>query len=305
MAVKILKNNKLIVISGPTAVGKTNLSIKLAKKFDTAIISADARQIYKELSIGTAKPTKEELSEALHYFIDIIDIKTPYSAGDFERDAVELCSKLFKTNNKVIVCGGSGLYINALCYGFNEMPKISESIRTEVSELLKKEGVEKLQLLIREKDPEYYSEMDINNPRRLSRALEIIMATGKKYSSYRTGETKKRSFSCIHIGLQRERDELYSRINQRVDQMMAEGLEEEARSVYEFRDNNALQTVGYKELFDYFDGLISRTTAIELIKQNSRRYAKRQMTWFKKNPDIKWFHPDEVEDILGYLNTVL
>jgi len=291
----------LIVLSGPTASGKTSLAIRLAQHFQTAIVSADSRQFFREMNIGTAKPTAEELAQAPHYFIDSHSITEDYSVGQYEREALELLQTLFQTHDTVILTGGSGLYINALCQGMDQFPEVPEAIRQSVEDDLEKRGIDYLQEELRTADPQYYAEVDLNNPHRLIRALSVCRSSGRPYSSFRKSGAAARFFRPIYLQLHWPRAELYSRINHRVDLMLEAGLEEEARSLYPQKHMTALQTVGYQEFFDYFDGNISRGKAIELIKRNSRRYAKRQLTWFRRDGHWKRFRPGEWEEILQYL----
>jgi len=291
----------LIVIAGPTASGKTSLAISLAKYFSTEIISADSRQFYQGMDIGTAKPSQEQLSTIRHHFIDSHKITDPYNISDFENDALEKINQLFLDHNVVIMVGGSGLYIKAVCQGIDEIPGRDENIREKLIESLEKDGIRSLQDKLKILDEEYYNEVDLSNPHRLIRALEVCMSSGQKFSSLRKSKAISRPFQIINIGLLLERDELYSRINLRVDQMISEGLVDEARSLLPFRQVNALNTVGYKELFDYIDKKCSLEEAIDLIKKNTRNYAKRQMTWFRKEEGMKWFDPEETDAILKYL----
>ncbi len=291
----------LIVIAGPTASGKTSLAISLAKYFSTEIISADSRQFYQGMDIGTAKPSQEQLSTIRHHFIDSHQITDPYNISDFENDALEKINQLFLDHNVVIMVGGSGLYIKAVCQGIDEIPGRDENIREKLIESLEKDGIRSLQDKLKILDEEYYNEVDLSNPHRLIRALEVCMSSGQKFSSLRKSKAISRPFQIINIGLLLERDELYSRINLRVDQMISEGLVDEARSLLPFRQVNALNTVGYKELFDYIDKKCSLEVAIDLIKKNTRNYAKRQMTWFRKEEGMKWFDPEETDAILKYL----
>ncbi len=291
----------LIVIAGPTASGKTSLAISLAKYFSTEIISADSRQFYQGMDIGTAKPSQEQLSTIRHHFIDSHQITDPYNISDFENDALEKINQLILDHNVVIMVGGSGLYIKAVCQGIDEIPGRDENIREKLIESLEKDGIRSLQDKLKILDEEYYNEVDLSNPHRLIRALEVCMSSGQKFSSLRKSKAISRPFQIINIGLLLERDELYSRINLRVDQMISEGLVDEARSLLPFRQVNALNTVGYKELFDYIDKKCSLEVAIDLIKKNTRNYAKRQMTWFRKEEGMKWFDPEETDAILKYL----
>ncbi len=302
--VNLLKN--LISIVGPTAVGKTKLCIELATKFNTEIISADARQCYKDLNIGTAKPTKEERAKAKHHLIDFLPLEYNYSAGKFAIDATNILNDLWEKKTKIILSGGSGLYIKSLCEGLDEMPKIDMVIRENLSHQLIFRGLHNLVKDLKKIDPEYCTEENIKNPRRVVRALEIYEATGKRYSSLlHLEEKKKPDFNLIKIGLLRDRDELYKRINDRVDIMIEKGLIQEAESFYKYRHYNSLYTVGYRELFNYLDKEISKEYTIELIKRNTRRYAKRQITWFSKDQDIKWFHPDDLDSIYSHIQNNL
>jgi tRNA dimethylallyltransferase len=288
----------VIVIVGPTAVGKTAVGISLAKKLQCPVISADSRQFYKELSIGTAKPSTEEMQGVLHYFIDSHSIAEEYNVGKYEKEAISLLEELFKIHNEVIVVGGSGLYIDAICNGFDDLPEADKEIRNRIDNILKQEGINGLQQLLKQLDEVYYHQVDLQNPQRLSRAIEVCLTTGKPYSQFRKGERKKRNFGIIKIGLNTTRELLYERINKRVDEMMNAGLLDEVKRVIPHKQANALQTVGYKELFDFIDGKTDLKTAVDLIKQNTRRFAKRQLTWFKKDDSIQWFHPHEEKLIL-------
>jgi tRNA dimethylallyltransferase len=289
-------NKKLILIAGPTAVGKTSLSIELARKFNTEIISTDSRQFYREMQIGTAAPTEEELSLAKHHFIGNLSINDYYNVSIFEKEAINLINKLFETKDIIIAVGGSGLYIDALCYGIDDLPDADEKLRADIKSKYKDHGIEYLQNEVKRLDPDYYEIADIKNPKRLQRALEVIYETGKTYSSQRTKKQKQREFQISKYVLNMDREELYQRINLRVDLMMEAGLEKEARSLYPFKDLNALNTVGYKELFSYFDGKISLNQAVTDIKTHSRRYAKRQITWFKRDNSYKWIK--EIDEIV-------
>lgn len=304
-------NNKsiktLVVIVGPTAIGKTSVSIQLSKKLDTPILSADSRQFFRELNIGTAKPTEAELKAAPHFFINNKSIKEEYNASKYERDALEIIEKEFQDNDNILLVGGSGLYIDAVCKGFDEdLPLADEKLRKELEADFQKKGLEFLQEKLKELDPEFYEKIDIFNSKRLMRAIEVCLLSGKKYSVLRKGIHKKRSFNILKIGLELPRQELYKKINDRVDNMIDQGLEKEVRDLEQFKHKNALQTVGYKEFFDYFDKKISYGTTVEKIKTNSRRYAKRQMTWFKKDAEINWFSPQDINGILNFitLNTI-
>lgn len=293
----------LILVVGPTAVGKTDLCLKLAKIFKTEIVSCDSRQFYREMTLGTAKPSAAELDEVPHHFINSLSIEESYDVRQFERDALTLLEDLFAQNQVVIMTGGSGLFADAIVNGLDEMPEVDPVIRQRIIEEYGEKGLEFLQQQVAENDPEYFESVDQKNPQRLMRALEIWRATGKKFSSFRIKSKKERPFKVIKIGLERNREELYSRIDQRMDQMIAAGLFEEADSFFEKRQLNALHTVGYSEIFDFLEGKYDREEAIRLLKRNSRRYAKRQMTWFKKDQSISWFSPEEQHEILSFLRS--
>lgn len=296
-----IHGKRLIAIVGPTAVGKTAMAIALAKYFETEIISADSRQFYREMSIGTAKPNAAELAEVRHHFIDSHSIEQEYSAGDFERDALLLLETLFETHNTVVMVGGSGLFVRAVCEGLDNLPKAPLAVRERLNALFEEKGLSPLQEKLKEVDPDYYQTADIHNPQRVIRALEVYEATGKTFSSFHVREITRRPFDIITIGLNMERRKLYDRINLRVDKMMEMGLLEEVRSLLPYRDKPALLTVGYAEIFDFLDTKTSIEEAIDRIKQNSRRYAKRQITWFKKHGNTVWFEPDDLEGVLGFL----
>jgi len=291
----------LIVITGPTAVGKTRLCLDIAKYFDIPIINADSRQIYKELIIGTARPTAQEMQEVKHYFVGMLGLEDYYSASLFEQHVLKLLEKLFRNSDYALMTGGSMMYIDAVCDGIDDIPTIDDETRARMKKRLEEEGLESLCTELQRLDPEYYKIVDRQNPKRVVHALEICTMTGRTYTSYRKREKKERPFRIVKIGLNREREELYNRINARVDQMMQNGLLKEATEMYPRRDLNALNTVGYKELFDYLDGRWSLEEAIERIKGNTRRYARKQLTWYKKDPQIKWFHPDQKQDIIDYI----
>lgn len=282
---------KLIVVVGPTASGKTTYAIELAKKFNSEIISADSRQFFREMSIGTAKPTPEELSQAKHHFIDSHSIKDSFSVGDFEKQALAVLDDIFKTHDTAIMVGGSGLYIKAVCEGFDDLPVASIGIRERLNREFEEKGITLLQEKLKVADPVYYDEVDLNNPQRLIRALEVWESTGRPFSSYRKAEAAQRPFEIKKIGLDLPREVLYQRINDRVDEMVKHDLVEEVKSLLPYRHLNALNTVGYSELFDHFDGKTDLNTAIALIKQNTRRFAKRQLTWFRKDTSIEWLKP--------------
>jgi len=291
----------LVVIAGPTGVGKTDFSIELAKHFDTEIISCDSRQMYRELKIGTAVPDATQLAQVKHHFIGNLSIHDYYNAGEFELQALELLEHLFKSHQVVIMTGGSGLYLDAVIKGIDDLPSVDPDIRKELISQLNQQGLESLKEELKIVDPTYYEMVDLNNPKRILKALEIYRMTGKPYSSLRTDSIKERPFQIIQIGLMLERAQLYQRIDQRVDQMISDGLVEEARLFHPFKLLNSLNTVGYKELFDYFDGKYDLEEAIRLIKRNSRRYAKRQITYWNRNSDIQWFHPLQKVDMLEYI----
>lgn len=298
-----MKKN-LIVIAGPTAVGKTALSIELAKFYNCPVISADSRQFYKEMSIGTAKPSKEEMQDVPHYFIDNISIHDTYNVGQFEREAIECIENLFKNHEQLILVGGSGLYINAILNGVDEFEEIPAHIREQLIKDYEDKGLTYLQEQLKLKDEVYYNQVDLNNPQRIMRALEVCIHTQKPYSSFRKKEKKERSFETINILVNTDRESLYARINKRVDVMMQTGLLEEVKSLYPYKHLNALNTVGYKELFDFLDGKCSLEEAVNLIKQNSRRYAKRQLTWFNHQGDFESFEPTDLEKLKAYLDIV-
>lgn len=298
-----MKKN-LIVIAGPTAVGKTALSIELAKFYKCPVISADSRQFYKEMSIGTAKPTPEEMQDVPHYFIDNINIHDTYNVGQFEREAIECIENLFKENDQLILVGGSGLYINAILNGVDEFEEIPSHIREQLIKDFEDKGLIYLQEQLKLKDEVYYNQVDLNNPQRMMRALEVCIHNNKPYSSFRTKEKKTRSFENINILINTDREALYNRINKRVDIMMQNGLLEEVKSLYPYKHLNALNTVGYKEIFDFIDNKCTLEEAINLIKQNSRRYAKRQLTWFNHQGDFETFEPTDLEKLKAYLDIV-
>jgi len=297
-------SKKLIVIAGPTAVGKTAAAIKLAQKLETEIVSADSRQFYREMTVGTAKPDVGELAQAKHHFIDSHSITENLTVGDFEKQALELLGELFKTHDQVIMVGGSGLFIQAVTQGFDDLPTADPEIREKLNLELAEKGILHLQARLKEVDPKYYDQVDPNNPQRLIRALEVFEATGKPFSSFRKAAINKRPFESIKIVLNLPREELYDRINKRVDIMVEQGLIEEVRSLLPYRHLNALNTVGYSELFDYLDGKTDLNTAINLIKQNTRRFAKRQLTWFRKDKDMKWMTADNPNLIDEIIKTV-
>lgn len=296
-----MENKNLIVITGPTAIGKTSLAIFLAQQLKTEIISFDSRQFYRELSIGTAVPSSEELAMIPHHFIQNLSILDEYSVGDFERDALVKINELFQKYNDLILVGGSGLYEKAVTEGLDQFPEIDKTIRQKLIDEFNENGLEVLQNELKAVDPIYFEQVDINNPVRIIRALEIYRGTGKPFSSFRKNNYTARNFNVLKIVLELPREEIYNRINKRVDMMMENGLLDEVKSLYKFKHLNSLQTVGYKELFDYLDGKIDLSFAIDEIKKNTRRYAKRQLTWYRKDERTKWFSPFEKEKILEFI----
>ena len=291
----------LIVVTGPTAVGKTALCIDIARHYGIPIINADSRQIYRELKSGTATPTEEQLRSVKHYFVGSISIDDYYNASMYEQDVLKLLDEQFKHSPVQLLTGGSMMYIDAVCNGIDDIPTIREDIREEMKRRYAEEGLEVLCEELKRLDPEHYEMVDKKNHRRVIHALEICYQTGTTYTSFRKMEKKKRPFRIVKIGLNREREELYQRINQRVDLMMTEGLLDEVRSLQDKRSNNALNTVGYKEIFTYLDGTWSLEEAVERMKGNTRRYARKQLTWFKRDKEMRWFHPQQKEDILNYI----
>ena len=291
----------LVAIVGATAVGKTEVAIRVAQHFDTEILSADSRQFYKGMDIGTAKPNAKELAAVKHHFIDCLPPEHPYSAGQYQTDALEVLAQLFRQHDVAVLVGGSGLYVEAVCNGFDPMPTIAPSVRDELNATLASQGLPTLLAELAQKDATYFAQVDKANPQRIIRALEVIRATNLPYSTWRNKQATTRPFQTILIGLDRPRPELYARIEQRMDVMLAEGLLQEAQSLYHLRHLNALQTVGYKEIFDFMDGKTSWEQTVNLLKQNSRNYAKRQLTWFRRNPQTKWFSPDQTPEICQYI----
>ena len=295
----------LIVLIGPTGVGKTDLSLELAERFHTDIVSADSRQIYANLPIGTAAPTPEQLKRVKHYFIGTLQLTDYYSAAQYEEDALKVLGELFQKHETVILTGGSMMYVDAICKGIDLIPTIEQETREMMQQKYHEQGLESLCQELKLLDPEYYQIVDRKNPKRIIHALEICYQTGQTYTSFRTHPKKERPFRMIKIGLTRPREELYNRINLRVDNMIENGLVEEALSVYPQRELNSLNTVGYKELFHYLDGVWTLEYAIEKIKVNTRTYARKQLTWFKHDSDIRWFHQDEKEAIFKYIDDSL
>jgi len=295
----------LLILLGPTGVGKTDLSIDIAKYYNTEIISCDSRQIYKEMRIGTAVPDQQTLETIPHHFIRSHSIHDYYNASKFEVEVLERLELLFQKKDVVLMTGGSMMYIDALCKGIDDLPEVDNELRQSLMARMEAEGIESLRNELKYHDPVYYNEVDLRNPKRILHALEICLMTGKPYSSFRINQTKKRPFQIIKLGINRDREVLYNRINQRVDNMFSEGIEEEAIKLYPFRSLNSLNTVGYRELFDYFDGKISLDEAKEKIKANSRKYARKQLTWFRRDPEIKWFLPEMKDEIIAYADQQL
>ena len=295
----------LVVLLGPTAVGKTDISLELAEQLHTSIISADSRQLYADLKIGTAAPTPEQLARVQHYFVGTLQLSDYYSAARYTDEVLALLNTLFQQQDVALLTGGSMMYIDAVCQGMDDIPTVDADTRAMIWQRYEEVGLEGIQRELKMLDPEYYAIVDLKNHKRIIHALEICYMTGKTFTSFRQRKTAERPFNIIKIGLNRERSELFSRINLRVDQMMQEGMLEEARKVYPYRHLNSLNTVGYKELFKYLDGEWTLEEAVEKIKRNTRIYAKKQLTWFKKDMSIRWFHPDQRTDIISYINTQL
>ncbi len=291
----------LLVILGPTAVGKTELCIRLAQHFDTEIVSADSRQFYREMAIGTAKPTPEEQAEAPHHFIDSHSISQSYNVGDYENDALACLEEIFSRKNFAILTSGSGLYLQVVTEGMDDIPEVDLQVRERLMQQVANHGLESVLPQLEALDPTFYAQVDRANPHRVVRALEVCLSTGKPFSSFRKKTKAERPFDILKIGLNRDREELYERINERVDIMVAKGLLEEVKGLYDYKGHQALQTVGYKEIFDYMDGQYDWEEAIRLLKRNTRRYAKRQMTWFRRDAEIHWFSPKELEEIVMWI----
>ena len=297
--------NNLVVLLGPTGVGKTELGLRLAEHFGSPIISSDSRQVYKELPIGTAAPTNKQMARVKHYMVGMLSISDYYSASAFELDVISLLENLFKQQNIVLMTGGSMMYIDAVCDGIDDIPTVRPEIREKLYRQYQEEGLAPILEELRRADPKHYGEVDRNNYKRVIHAVEICRQTGRPYSSFRTNRKKERPFNIIKVGLFREREELYNRINLRVNQMMDDGLLAEAQAVYPYRHLNALNTVGYKELFKYLDGEWNLDFAVEKIKRNTRVYARKQMTWFKRDNRIHWFHPEDEDEIMAFLKEKL
>lgn len=300
-----MRNKTLITIIGPTAIGKTAIAIKVAKHFDTEIISCDSRQFYREMSIGTAVPSSQELAEAKHHFIHHKSIKDNYSVGDFEEDAILFINRFFENHDALVMVGGSGLYEKAVTEGLDKFPDVPKEIRAELNKEYEENGLESLQAELKVKDEEYYQEADLQNHKRLIRALEIIRHTGKKFSDFRKNKPQKRNFNIIKIGLELPRDVVYNRINERVDIMIKNGLLKEVESLLPYKNLNALQTVGYKELFPYFEEQADLDFCIQEVKKNTRRFAKRQLTWYRKDEKVNWFSPKQADEIIRHLGNKL
>lgn len=300
-----INQKTLIVIVGPTAIGKTSLAIELAKFYHTEIISADSRQFFKEMNIGTAKPSAEELAAAPHHFINSHTVKKLFSTGDFEAEALKLIEEVFQKKDVLIMVGGSGLYIDAVCNGLDNLPEIDLNIREQLNKKLADEGIESIKNQLQQLDAEYYIKVDQANPQRMIRGLEVVLSSGQKLSSFLTSTKKPRPFNVIKIGLNTDRALLYQRINHRVDLMMEAGLLAEVKSLLSLRQYNALNTVGYSELFDHLEGKTDLLTAVNMIKQNTRRFAKRQLTWFRRDENTTWFEPNQVDEIIKYLNQLV
>lgn len=295
----------LVVVAGPTAVGKTELCLWLAQVLDSEIVSADSRQFFREMTIGTAKPSPAELAAVPHHFINSHHIGQDYNAGAFETEALQTLDSLFREKEVAILTGGSGLYIRAVCEGMDQMPEVDPALRQRLMQDLEQQGLPVLLAQLQHLDPDYYRQVDQANTQRVIRALEVCLASGQPYSHFRVRESSPRPFRIIKIGLERDRQELYQRIDDRMDQMIAQGLLEEARALFSFRHHNALQTVGYKEIFDFLEGSYDWEEAVRLLKRNSRRYAKRQLTWFRKDPGFTWFHPNDKTGILAHIRALM
>ena len=296
------KHGTLIVVVGPTGSGKSALAVKLAQHYNAPVISTDSRQVFRNMAIGTAQPTAEELAAAKHYFIADREVEDDFNCGKYEVEALALLERLFAENRYVVAVGGSGLYIQALCEGMDSLPEADDALRAELKARLASEGLEVLADELRRLDPKYAEEVDVQNPARVMRALEVCITTGRPYSEQRVGKVAERPFNIVKVGTDMSRDVLYERINRRVDMMVEQGLVAEAMAMYPKRHLNALQTVGYRELFEHFDGNCSLEEAIELIKRNSRRYAKRQLTWFRRDESTGWYSPDDIEGVVAFID---
>lgn len=295
----------LFVIVGPTGVGKTSLCLKVAEHLNTVIINADSRQVFKEIPVGTAAPTKDERKSIRHFFVGNLHINEYYNASKYEQDVLKLLNILFKYKDNVIMSGGSMMYVDAVCKGIDDIPSVDDNIRKTLQERFDKEGLSGISKELALLDPDYYAIVDKNNHKRIIHALEICISTGKPYSSFRKNTTKERPFRIIKIGLNMDRQRLYERIDLRVEQMIHDGLIQEALNVYEYKNLNALNTVGYKETFEYLDGLCTLDNAIFRIKSNTHKYCRKQLTWFRRDPNIHWFSPDNIEEIINYINTFI
>lgn len=295
-------NKTLIVLLGPTAVGKTDISIDIAQHLNCDIISADSRQFFREMKIGTARPSDDQLARVKHHFIAFLSVRDYYSSNRYEKDVLDLLSELFQNNNIALMSGGSAMYIDSVCQGIDDIPDADPAVREQLNRKYEEEGIRGLRIMLKILDPEYYKNVDLKNYKRIIRALEICETTGLPYSSFLKKQRRERNFNILKIGLERPREELYERIDRRVDEMIVQGLENEVASLYEYKEMNALNSVGYKEFFDYFGGRITKEKAIELIKRNTRRFAKRQITWWAKDKDISWFQADDIRGIIEFLN---
>ena len=295
-------NKTLIVLLGPTAVGKTDISIDIAQHLNCDIISADSRQFFREMKIGTARPSDDQLARVKHHFIAFLSVRDYYSSNRYEKDVLDLLSELFQNNNIALMSGGSAMYIDSVCQGIDDIPDADPAVREQLNRKYEEEGIRGLRIMLKILDPEYYKNVDLKNYKRIIRALEICETTGLPYSSFLKKQKRERDFNILKIGLERPREELYERIDRRVDEMIVQGLENEVASLYEYKELNALNSVGYKEFFDYFRGRITKEKAIELIKRNTRRFAKRQITWWAKDKDISWFQADDIRGIIEFLD---
>ena len=297
--------NTLVVVIGPTGIGKTELSLRLAQILDTDIISSDSRQIFKELKIGTAAPNADQLSKVKHHMVATHSLNAYYNAFEFEQDVLKLLDKLFLSHNNVLMTGGSMMYVDAVCKGIDDLPTIDPELRREVMNLYHHEGLDAVRRQLKMLDPEFYAQVDLKNYKRVIHAVEVCLMTGKPYSALRTNTRRRRPFNILKVGLDMDRAELYDRINRRVDLMLEEGLFDEAKAFYHLKDLNSLNTVGYKEIFGHWDGEYDADKAIDLIKRNSRRYAKRQLSWFRRDKDMMWFHPKDIEKIISFVTSKL